>query len=96
MTTAVDDKSAGQPLVCSDDRSRRQRIASTLRTMGFFLMTHHVGRAALPGDSRLRARRTESVSLRAQMSHTAVFARVFAERAAALEPRQPVRAGRGT
>jgi len=40
-------KPAGQRQVCSDERSCRQRIALTLRTMGAFAMTHHVECVAL-------------------------------------------------
>jgi len=41
-TGVPSDKAAGQRLVCSHERSCRQRIALTLRTIGAFPMTHHV------------------------------------------------------
>jgi hypothetical protein len=40
-------KPAGQRLVCSHERSCRQRIALTLGTIGVFPMTHHVECVAL-------------------------------------------------
>jgi len=41
------DKAAGQRLVCSHDRSCRQTIALTLRSLRVFPMTHHVECVAL-------------------------------------------------
>ena len=41
-TTVACDTCAGQRLFCSDERSCRQRIALTLRTISVFPMTHHV------------------------------------------------------
>jgi hypothetical protein len=40
-------EAAGQRLVSTAERSRRQRFAFTLRTVGVFPMTHHVECVAL-------------------------------------------------
>ena len=48
-------KAAGQRLVCSHERSCRQRIAPTLRIIGVFPMTHHVECVALLTPARSAA-----------------------------------------
>jgi hypothetical protein len=53
-------KAAGQPLVCSHERSCCQRIALTFRIVGVFSMTHHVECVALLEKTGSDLRRSDS------------------------------------